>query len=83
MYKRNSIRRFFRTEHGQFGIGRIDIRAGDLVCVLLGANDPCILRGEADHYIFVGKCFCEGLILGEAVKCRNGGKAKLEEFVLH
>lgn len=40
MYKRNSIRRFFRTERGQFGIGRIGIREGDLVCVLLGVNDP-------------------------------------------
>jgi hypothetical protein len=83
MYKRNSSRRFFITDRGRFGFGRVDIREGDLVCVLLGAKDPCILRGEADHYIFVGNCFCQGLMLGEAVKGKSGGEVKLEEFVLH
>jgi hypothetical protein len=83
LYRGSSSRRFFTTKCGRFGFGRTDIQEGDLVCVLLGGADPYILREEGDHYIFVGNCFCQGLMLGEAVEGLGEGKVKLEEFVLH
>jgi Heterokaryon incompatibility protein (HET) len=83
LYRVRSSRRFFTTKRGRFGFGRTDIQEGDLICIILGGVYPYILREEGDHYIFVGNCFCQGLMLGEGVQGLEEGKLKLEEFVLH
>lgn len=83
LYEANSIKQYFTTEQGRFGLGRVDIREGDRVCVLWGGTEPYLLRKEGDHHVFVGNCFCHGLMLGEAVEDFKEGKVNLQEFVLH
>jgi Heterokaryon incompatibility protein (HET) len=78
-----SSKRFFTTDRGRFGLARIDIQEGDRVCVFFGGADPYILRKEGGHYIFVGNCFCEGLMLGEGMKDLKEGKIAAREFVIH
>jgi Heterokaryon incompatibility protein (HET) len=41
-----SGRRLFITENGSTGLGHSDVRAGDTICVLLGADVPFILRKQ-------------------------------------
>lgn len=53
-------RRLFITKNGSVGLGHSDVRAGDTICILLGANVPFILRKQnhpsprslSPHYFF-------------------------------
>ena len=40
----------FVTQKGYFGLGRKDVRPGDVVYVLAGASTPCLLR-ETDDFV--------------------------------
>jgi hypothetical protein len=48
-------RRFCGTRKGHIGLVVPDAHEGDLVCVLLSAHVPFVLRKEADHYVVVGE----------------------------
>jgi hypothetical protein len=67
LYSAKSERRFFTTATSRYGLGRKDIRSGDLVCVLWGGRDCYILRQAGEYYFFVGNCYCDGFMLSEAV----------------
>ena len=60
----------FRTEGGLFlGLGPADMRAGDEVWVLAGADTPVILRPLAmQRHSFVGEAFVYGMMHGQALK---------------
>ncbi|KAJ4267197.1 hypothetical protein NW762_003298 [Fusarium torreyae] len=60
----------FTTDTGLLGHARVDIRAGDVVCVLLGGNMPFILRpADADGtYTYVGQAYVHGIMDGEALQ---------------
>lgn len=60
-------RRFFITEKGSVGIGPADMKIGDLVVVLRGAELPFILR-RLVNYHHVGSAYVHGIMYGEAVK---------------
>jgi hypothetical protein len=48
----------------------VDLRAGDVVCVLLGGNMPFILRpgAEVGTYGYVGQAYVHGFMDGEALQ---------------
>ncbi|KAF2454273.1 hypothetical protein BDY21DRAFT_353477 [Lineolata rhizophorae] len=55
------------TESGRFGRVLEHARAGDLVCVLDGAEMPYVIRRCGDgRYRFVCACYVHGLMYGEA-----------------
>jgi hypothetical protein len=59
-------RRLFKTSGGHLGLGPADVRADDVVCILLGCRYPVILRLAADRkYEVVGTCYAHGLMYGE------------------
>jgi hypothetical protein len=74
-------RRLFLTLNGFVGLGPDTMREGDLVCILAGGDLPFVLRplkkglGSetaelstiSDRYLFVGECYVEGLMKGEAI----------------
>ena len=86
----------FTDEDGRVGLCPSGSKVGDLVVVLYGGNVPYLLRpkpyegdeGASDRqghtrneYHFVGECYAEGLMGGEA--CYSPGDLELEEvFVL-
>lgn len=43
----------------------VQARAEDLVFLLPGASVPFLFRKQADHYIFVGECYVQGIMSGE------------------
>ena len=62
-------RRFFITRRGHIGSGPPDMRIGDMVCILLGAKAPMILREVSPKptYELVGPAYIDGIMHGEAI----------------
>ncbi|KAJ4185076.1 hypothetical protein NW767_013034 [Fusarium falciforme] len=50
-------RSIFETKRGYLGRGPLDVREGDLLCVLKDYDQPVLLRKLGDHYTFVGTVF--------------------------
>ena len=61
-------RRFFTAREGYIGLAPSRTRAGDVVCVVKGANVPFILRPRGENrYVLVGECYCHGIMHGEVM----------------
>jgi hypothetical protein len=91
-------RRFFVSTKGYVGLAPFHAEVGDLICVLFGGQTPFILRnsshthpkiqyifgGEGNAYLFIGECYVQGIMDGEAYEefKRGDSDAKLETFVL-
>lgn len=73
-------RRLFFTQEGVLGLGPMEMETGDILCVLFGGNVPFILRPEGGHYSFVGECYIEGLMKGQAIERFQRGELIMEEF---
>ncbi|KAK5167776.1 uncharacterized protein LTR77_007475 [Saxophila tyrrhenica] len=86
---------FFISTQGYIGLGPMDIRAGDMVCVLKGGKVPFILRktegpqeGLAEengtvHCTLVGEAYAPGLMYGEAIRMEQEGVLNGTRFVIH
>lgn len=61
------------TEGGLVGMVPERARIGDKVAVLFSCDMPVILRPRENGYEFVGGCFVEGLMKGEAVAAVEEG----------
>jgi hypothetical protein len=62
-------RRFFVTASGRMGLCPRGSQPGDTVAVLYGGSVPCVLRevdGQEGKWRFVGECYVEGYMFGEA-----------------
>jgi len=65
-------RRFCITRNGRFGQVRNNTRKGDLVCVVVGAQVPLVIRppdrgDDVQTYELIGDCYLEGVMHGEAM----------------
>ncbi|KAI1214586.1 heterokaryon incompatibility protein-domain-containing protein [Annulohypoxylon truncatum] len=84
-------RKFARVKLGgpkrdTYGLVPAETREGDLICVLLGASVPVVLRKQKkdgkQQFIMVGECFIYGMMEGEAVSGKSWkSKAKYFELV--
>jgi hypothetical protein len=58
------------TETGLFGSGHLDTQIGDQVWIFRGGKVPFVIRpregGEKNGYTFVGQCYVQGIMQGEA-----------------
>ncbi|CAO2658363.1 Nn.00g060860.m01.CDS01 [Neocucurbitaria sp. VM-36] len=68
--------RFFILKKGFIGLGPMNMRVGDTVHILLGGSVPFVLRpvaeqqgptGQPKRYEFVGNCYVQGIMDGEAL----------------
>lgn len=71
-------RKFFITQEGRMGLCPRNAREGDKIVILYGGSVPYVLREmEAGRWSFVGECYVDGYMFGEAEKVRGfGGKAE-------
>jgi hypothetical protein len=61
-------RRFITTDLGLMGLGPPLAESGDIVCVLLGAPVPFVLREYAQgKYFLIGECYMDGFMDGQAL----------------
>lgn len=71
-------KRPFVSKTGYVGMGPAEMRRGDWVVVFLGARLPYVIRPyDANYWLLVGECYCDGIMDGEAV-----GNGKKESFYL-
>ena len=61
-------RKLFSTLSGHIGVGDVTLEPGDLVCVFLGGRTPFIIRPVDEKYKFVGECYLQGIMQGEALE---------------
>jgi hypothetical protein len=58
----------FTTREGYIGFAPSGVKAGDIICVLLGCDVPMILRpNEEERFSIVGECYCHGIMDGAAL----------------
>ncbi|KAJ8111178.1 hypothetical protein OPT61_g6167 [Boeremia exigua] len=53
-------------QNGLMALVPVFSQPGDLVYVLPGASVPFLFRKQDNHYIFIGDCFVQGIMFGEA-----------------
>jgi len=59
---RSMNRRFFTTADGKLGMGPLEIRTGDHLCVLSGSQSPFILRSGGLRWKLIGDAYCRRLM---------------------
>lgn len=70
--------RLFRTLDGWLGTAKREIKSGDVLCVLFGAETPFVLRPcMGGTYTLVSEAYVPGLMDGQALKM------ELEEVAIH
>jgi hypothetical protein len=76
--------RFCASSTGLFLMAPSSSRIGDIVCVIFGCDMPVVLRRkEGGPYTFVGGCYADGIMYGEAIEDLANGKNKAVEFRIH
>ncbi len=73
-------RRFLITESGHMGLGTLEAKVGDLVCIFLGGATPFVLRPRDNTYELIGECIINSVSNGEVM--RNGSALLHEDFLL-
>ncbi|WQF85692.1 Putative heterokaryon incompatibility [Colletotrichum destructivum] len=80
VYLQNRKRTLFKTAKGTLGVGRVGIKAGDMLTLIWGARSPIVLRRRSrGGFYFRGDAYVDGLMHGEFLKT----KPKEEEFTLY
>ncbi|KAM0437811.1 hypothetical protein ACHAPT_002176 [Fusarium lateritium] len=73
-------RRAFITSTGFVGVGPLDTRVGDEVCVFLGGNSAYLVRPEEKGlHSLVGEAYVHGVMYGELLK---GGFEQRKQYTL-
>ncbi|KAF7505956.1 hypothetical protein GJ744_012398 [Endocarpon pusillum] len=61
-------KRFCITDNGYMGLFPQDIREGDWICIVRGAETPLVLREQEETYCLIDYCYVYGLMDGEALE---------------
>jgi hypothetical protein len=73
-------RSFFISSKGYMGLGPLGTQTGDEICVLLGCNQPLLIRRVGDRHLVVGRCYVYGMMYGEMIDELEAGRLVTEEF---
>jgi hypothetical protein len=76
-------RRFVVTHDGIMGMAPRQTRKNDLICVLYGLSVPVVLREceDGETYTFVGECYADGFMNGQAITMAKDLHKKLFRIV--
>ncbi|KAL1877414.1 hypothetical protein Daus18300_002398 [Diaporthe australafricana] len=77
-----TCRRLCTTTDGLLGTVPNHARLGDRVAVLFGCDIPVILRPRGEKFEFLGGCFVEGWMKGEAIEKLDQGHLHVERIAL-
>ena len=68
-------RKIFVSKQGYVGLSAHSVRPGDQICVLFGVSTPYIVRPSSisGEYLFLGECYVNGLMNGEAIQLWEEG----------
>jgi len=76
-------RRLVVTHDGVMGMAPSQTRKNDLICVLYGLSVPVVLREceDGETYTFVGECYADGFMNGQAITMAKDLHKKLFRIV--
>jgi hypothetical protein len=75
-------RRYFMSAEKYIGLGPEVLAKGDLVCVIIGAKTPFLLRPRGDTYQVVGECYLYGFMEGQAIEMAAKASLRPQQFIL-
>lgn len=75
-------RKLATTHRGYLALVPEASRAEDVVAVLTNCAFPVVLRAEGNLFRYVGECYVDGLMDGEAVLAASRGECQVQELVL-
>ena len=76
--------RFCVSSTGLFLMAPSSSRIGDVVCVIFGCDMPVVLRrNKGGPYTFVGGCYADGIMYGEAMEGLADGNNRVVELRIH
>ena len=67
-------RTLITTQNGFLGLAPDETQLGDTIAILYGCNYPVVLRRFGNSFRFVGECYIDGLMDGEAVAAQMRGE---------
>jgi hypothetical protein len=75
-------RRLLISEKGMLGMAPIKAKKGDIICVLFGCSVPLLLRQRhsQEEYEFIGECYLDGYMNGEALDSMEAESDSLRTF---
>jgi hypothetical protein len=76
-------RRFFISSDGIVGLAPWDATEGDIIAVLLGCQQPVVLREVNGYYKLIGEAYVDGYMDGKALHAANEGRLSKEIFEIH
>jgi hypothetical protein len=77
-------RRFLWASNGHMGLAPPDAKIGDKICVFYGGQALYVIRENKDKpgHTFVGECYVDGFMDGEASALLRDGTSREEVFIL-
>jgi hypothetical protein len=72
----------FLADDDCMGLGPKTAEPGDVVCIIYGHKTPYVLHPTGTQYKYVGACYLEGFMNGEAIEKFKAGKLTEEWFQL-
>lgn len=75
-------RTMITTTTGFLGLAPEEVKIGDVVAILFGCAYPVILRPYVKGFKYVGECYVDGLMDGEAVQAANRGEYEVEDVLI-
>jgi hypothetical protein len=76
-------RSFFATSDGRVGLGPEQLQEGDLVCIIVNAYTPFVLRPRQDnegYFELIGEAYVDGIMHGEFF---NAGEPQFETIKIN
>jgi hypothetical protein len=75
-------RQLIRTSSGFLGLAPSLTQVGDTICIFHGCNVPVVLRLVGEHYKFLGQCYINNMMDGEALDLQKSKSISMQEFVM-
>lgn len=75
-------RRLITTTSGFLGTAPEAVLKGDILTILYGCSYPVVLRPSCDSFLLIGESYIDGVMDGELVETREGGKFEETDFKL-
>jgi hypothetical protein len=67
-------RKLITTRTGWLGLAPEESEIGDIIAILFGCNYPVVLRPSSNDFKYIGECYVDGLMDGEAVEAATRGE---------
>jgi hypothetical protein len=80
LWERCEERKLLTTREGYLALGPRSTQSGDTIAILLGCQVPVVVRQHTFRCEFVGTCYLNGIMQGEALVGLETGECEVQWF---